>query len=192
MARWPAWISELGSAGARSAPSLPAAFRRRARGDERGRGAMKVRGRFEPAQALPVAAAALRCARTAPPRDPPHSLTQLTASSLASLAAPVRPERCSTRSPTVPKSTELIYGHLRVRPDASRPSSASIGGSALHLPNTVAERVARPAGGGVLGRGEVLGWWRAGAGPPVWVGWGRMHARAARGARQGRPPPSVP
>ena len=146
MATWPAWIGELGGAGARSAPSWPAASGGRARGDERGRGAMEVRGRFEPAHALAVAAAASRCACDAPPRAPPHSLTQLTASCLASLAAPVHPGRCSTRSAMVPKDTELIYYHHRVRPEASRPSSTSSGGSALLLPNTVAERVARPTG----------------------------------------------
>ena len=41
------------------------------------------------------------------------------------------------------------------------------------------------AGGGVLGRGEVLGWWRAGAGSPACMRWGRGRAAAARGGRRG-------
>ena len=122
MATWPALIGELGGAGARSARSWLAASGGRARGDGRGRGAMKVRGRFEPEQALPVAAAALRCARDAPPHDPPHSLTQLTASSFACLAAPVQPGRHSTTTRDVSKTSELLYHQGRVGLGASEPT----------------------------------------------------------------------
>ena len=46
------------------------------------------------------------------------------------------------------------------------------------------------AAGGRAAVGRVEGSWgkRAGAGPPVWLGWGHMRARAARGARPGHRP----
>ena len=190
MASWPALIGELGGAGARSARSWLAASGGRARGDGRGRGAMKVRGRFEPEQALPVAAAASRCACAALACDPPHSLTQLTASSFACLAAPVQPGRHSTTTRDVSKTSELLYHQGRVGLGASEPTWRCSEACAMTLLYTVAEEGGAAGGRGVLGRGEVLGWWRAGAAPPVWVGWGHMRGRAARGGRPGCRPHS--
>ena len=108
------------------------------------------------------------------------------------LADSVQPGRCRTTSTDVPELSELVYYHGRVRQGASRPTSARSGGSATPLPNTALEMRAGHAAGGraAVGRVEGSGGKRAGAGPPVWLGWGHMRARAARGARPGHRPSS--
>ena len=184
MAPWPAWIGELGGSGARSARSWLAASGGSARGDERGRGAMKVRGRFEPAQALAVAVAASRCACAVCAPHRPLAYSQLTTPACASSAAPVQPGRPSTTTRDVSETSELLYHEGRVGLGASATTWRCSAACATTLLNTVAEEGGAAGGRGVLGPGEALGWWRVGSGSSARARWWQGRAAAARGGRR--------